>query len=34
MKAKKVLKLLDIHRITLYNYVKSGIISVTKLDNG
>ena len=34
MKAKEVLKLLDIHRMTLYNYVKSGIISVTKLDNG
>jgi len=24
MKAKEVLKLLDIHRMTLYNYVKSG----------
>jgi predicted site-specific integrase-resolvase len=34
MKAKEVLKLLDIHRMTLYNYVKSGIISVIKLDNG
>ena len=34
MKAKEVLKLLKIHRVTLYNYVKNGLISVTKLDNG
>ena len=34
MKSKEVLKLLNIHRMTLYNYVKSGVISVTKLDNG
>ncbi len=34
MKAKQVLKLLNIHRVTLYNYVKSGTVSVTKLDNG
>lgn len=33
MKAKQVLKLLNIHRVTLYNYVKSGTVSVTKLDN-
>ncbi len=34
MKAKEVLKLLDISRATLYNYTKDGKIKVTQLDNG
>lgn len=34
MKAKEVLKLLNISRITLYNYVKSRKITVRKRDNG
>lgn len=34
MKAKDVLKLLKISRITLYNYVKSGKLPVKKLHNG
>ena len=34
MKAKKVLKILAISRVTLYKYVKNGIIKVTKMENG
>lgn len=34
MKAKQVLQILDISRISLYNYVKAGKISVTLLPNG
>jgi putative resolvase len=34
MKSKDVLKLLKISRITLYNYVKNGLIKVTRLPNG
>lgn len=34
MKAKEVLKLLDITRTTLSTYVKKGLIKVTKLGNG
>lgn len=34
MKAKEVLKLLNISRATLYNYTKDGKIKVTQLDNG
>ena len=34
MKARQVLKLLNISRITLYNYVKNGLIIATKLPNG
>lgn len=34
MKAKEVMKLLDISRSTLHNYTKDGRITVTKLDNG
>lgn len=34
MKAKEVIKLLDISRSTLHNYTKDGRITVTKLDNG
>jgi len=34
MKAKDVLKLLNISRSTLYNYTKNGVIKVTELDNG
>lgn len=34
MKASEVLKLLNISRITLYNYVKKGKISFIKLPNG
>ena len=34
MKAKTVLKILGIHRVTLYNYVKSGKIRGTLLPNG
>jgi len=34
MKAKEVLKILDISRITLYNYTKEGKIKATKLSNG
>ena len=34
MKAKDVMKLLDISRATLYNYTKDGKIKVIKLDNG
>jgi putative resolvase len=34
MKAKEVLKILNISRATLYNYTKDGKIKVKKLDNG
>ena len=34
MKAKDVMKLLDICRSTLYNYTKDGLIKATLLDNG
>ena len=34
MKSKDVLKLLGITRVTLWSYVKKGIIKVTKLKNG
>lgn len=34
MKSKEVLNLLKISRVTLMNYVKSGKIKVTRLDNG
>lgn len=34
MKAKEVLKILNIARTTLYNYTKEGKIKVTQLDNG
>ena len=34
MKAKEVMKLLNISRATLFNYTKDGKIKVTKLDNG
>lgn len=34
MKAKEVMKLLNISRSTLYNYTKEGKIKVTELDNG
>lgn len=34
MKSKEVLQLLGISRVTLYKYVKTGIIKVTELDNG
>jgi len=34
MKAKEVLKLLNISRTTLYYYTKDGLIKTTKLDNG
>ena len=34
MKAKDVMKLLQITRCTLFNYTKDGKIKVTKLDNG
>ena len=34
MKAKQVLKLLNISRVTLWSYVKNGIIDGTKLPNG
>lgn len=34
MKSKDVLKILKISRITLMNYLKSGKIKATKLDNG
>ena len=34
MKAKQVLQMLDISRVTLHNYVKSGKIKVTLLPNG
>jgi putative resolvase len=34
MKAKEVLKLLNISRTTLYNYTKDGLLKTTKLDNG
>ena len=34
MKAKQVLQILDISRITLYNYVKSGKIKTVTLPNG
>ncbi|WP_251820364.1 helix-turn-helix domain-containing protein [Campylobacter jejuni] len=33
MKAKEVLKLLKISRVTLYKYVKSGKIRVTQMPN-
>jgi hypothetical protein len=34
MKAKDVMKLLGICRVTLYNYVKNGLIKTTTLSNG
>lgn len=34
MKAKEVLKILNISRTTLYNYTRNGILKTTKLDNG
>ena len=34
MKSREVLRLLGISRVTLYKYVKNGIIKVTELDNG
>jgi len=34
MKAKEVMKLLDISRTTLFNYTRDGKIKVIKLDNG
>jgi len=34
MKAKEALKILKVSRISLYNYVKKGIIKVTTLKNG
>jgi len=34
MKAKEVMKLLDISRSTLFNYTRDGKIKVTQLDNG
>lgn len=34
MKSKEVLQLLGVSRVTLYKYVKNGIIKVTELDNG
>ena len=34
MKAKEVLKILNISRITLYTYTKEGKIKATKMDNG
>lgn len=34
MKAKEALKILGVSRISLYNYVKKGIIKVTKFKNG
>ncbi len=34
MKAKDVMKLLNICRTTLYNYTKDGSIKATLLDNG
>jgi len=34
MKSKEVLLLLKVTRVTLSNYVKSGLIKVTKLSNG
>ena len=34
MKAKEVMKLLDISRATLFNYTRDGKIKVVKLDNG
>lgn len=34
MRAKEALKVLGVTRVSLYNYVKSGKIKVTKLDNG
>ena len=34
MKAKEVMKLLDISRSTLHNYTKEGRLKITKLDNG
>lgn len=34
MKSKEVLQLLDVSRVTLYKYVKKGLINVTQLDNG
>jgi len=34
MKAKEVLKLLDIHRVTLSKYVKAGLIKTTRKGNG
>jgi predicted site-specific integrase-resolvase len=34
MKAKEALKVLGVTRISLYNYVKKGIIKVTTLKNG
>ena len=34
MKAKEVMKLLNICRTTLYNYTKDNVIKTTKLSNG
>ena len=34
MKAKEVMKLLNISRATLFNYTRDGKINVIKLDNG
>ena len=34
MKAKEVMKLLDISRATLFNYTRDGKIKVIRLDNG
>jgi len=34
MKSKEVLKLLNVSRVTLSSYVKSGLIEATKLPNG
>ena len=34
MKSKEVLKLLNVSRVTLSLYVKSGLIKATKLPNG
>jgi predicted site-specific integrase-resolvase len=34
MKSREVMQLLNISRNTLYNYVKRGIIKVTKIPNG
>ena len=34
MKSKDVLKLLKISRVTLYNYVKNGLIKAIRLPNG
>ena len=34
MKAREVLKILNISRITLYTYTKEGKIKATKMNNG